>query len=755
LKWLPWKYVFRKLALSHGFADPITIMSHIRRFSQPAEVHEPIELLRAGMVFHARGLINGRVIQHNMDWIWPWWINRQFNPQNPAFIPGAVSFSHVNLSGRNWTAVGLPDFSNYPIVDPCGLITPFWDSWSVDAWIVSDKGHLYVPAQMENVEQKIDMAEGLSIVTTIENENFKFTNKAEADYVDDKEICRIKFTIIPKFSGMLVVSLRPYNPEGISFIHEIEFNRQEIKWKINKKHELFLNKPPDKHLVSDYRTGDVSLKLNSKEKECDKMVCNVEMATAAAIYNIEPDVEEKIEAVIAIDGKKIKKRESCFGIGNGNMMWKKSLEGYCRLNLPWNNFELIYDEAVRAVILHSPGDAYPGPFTYKRFWFRDAAFIVSSLLSAGLIKRAEKIIDGFFARQKPFGYFHSQEGEWDSNGQVLWVMNKYCSLTNSKPKESWVQPVIKGAKWIIRKRLAADSISPCSGLMPAGFSAEHLGPSDYYYWDDFWSAAGLYAAAQMLKGTNHDEEVKEFVNQADDLMSSISRSLDQCEKRIGRSAMPASPNRRLDSGAVGSLVAIYPVQLFDPSDQRVRDTTAYLAADCLFKDCFYHEISHSGINPYLTLHLAQALMRCGDQKFARLVNCVAMFASPTGQWPEAANPRIGTGCMGDGQHIWACAEWIIMMINLFVIEEKNKLIIGKGILKDWLKDGHNISIGPVWTSFGQITININRNEEKLFVNWDAKWFTEEKSPQISVELPGFEKITAEPAKTGVELKAGK
>jgi len=32
-------------------------------------VAEPIELLRAGVVFHARGLINARVIQHNLDWV--------------------------------------------------------------------------------------------------------------------------------------------------------------------------------------------------------------------------------------------------------------------------------------------------------------------------------------------------------------------------------------------------------------------------------------------------------------------------------------------------------------------------------------------------------------------------------------------------------------------------------------------------------------------------------------------------------------
>jgi glycosyltransferase involved in cell wall biosynthesis len=30
-------------------------------------------------------------------------------------------------------------------------------------------------------------------------------------------------------------------------------------------------------------------------------------------------------------------------------------------------------------------------------------------------------------------YFESQKGEWDSNGQALWSMAKYCQLTNTPP----------------------------------------------------------------------------------------------------------------------------------------------------------------------------------------------------------------------------------------------------------------------------------------------------------------------------------
>ncbi|MFW6255915.1 MAG: hypothetical protein ACOC54_03770, partial [Candidatus Sumerlaeota bacterium] len=122
--WLVWKVIVRRMAKAHGFLDPFTIMGKLRGFAQPSEVAEPGELLRAGVVFHARGLMN-RAIQYNDDWVWPYWAERQFDPRDKAFVPRAFSLTHINLTHRNWTAVGVPNFTELPLVDPAGLVTPF------------------------------------------------------------------------------------------------------------------------------------------------------------------------------------------------------------------------------------------------------------------------------------------------------------------------------------------------------------------------------------------------------------------------------------------------------------------------------------------------------------------------------------------------------------------------------------------------------------------------------------------------------
>ena len=92
MKWLPWRFIVRNVARRQGFLDPITLVSRLQRFSQPSEVAAPTELLRSGAVLHARGLMNSQAIQHNLDWIWPYWVQRQFDPLDDALKAARGSF---------------------------------------------------------------------------------------------------------------------------------------------------------------------------------------------------------------------------------------------------------------------------------------------------------------------------------------------------------------------------------------------------------------------------------------------------------------------------------------------------------------------------------------------------------------------------------------------------------------------------------------------------------------------------------------
>jgi hypothetical protein len=735
LNWLPWRYVVRRVARARGFIDPINLLSHLHRFAQPSEVAAPMELLRAGVVFHARGLMNTGAIQHNLDWVWPYWVDRQFDPGDPSFIPRAFSITHVNLTHRNWTAVGVPDCQHLPIVDPRGLVTPAWDGWSLDGWIITENGAHLVPARCHEAEQHLEWTdrEHLAVDTETSCAGLALKSRAFVKAEDAQVMCVQEFVGWSDVPAWLVVALRPYNPEGVSFIHDIELLGDDAGWRIDSARHVRFSAPCERHELSTYRDGDVFSRLPQGGDERN-VRCEVGMATAAALFSLKPGQPRQVIVRTPLEPSEAQTATAPVARYPD---WQEALRGHAALQIPDERMQFLYDAALRTLVLHSPLDVYPGPYTYKRFWFRDAAFILHALLAVGLHARARRAMDRFWARQTHAGYFLSQEGEWDSNGEALWILERYCQLTGETPPEPWKAPIARGGQWIQGKLLSDQLDKPYAGLLPAGFSAEHLGPNDYYYWDDFWAVAGLRSAARMLERTGSPQTAEDFRRTADRILTAIDRSLSVTAQKRGQAGIPASPHRRMDSGAIGSIVVSYPLGLWSPRDPRVMATLEFLLKRCFFEGGFFQDMIHSGVNPYLTLHVAQALLRAGDERCFDAMQAVARLATSTGQWPEAIHPRTKGGCMGDGQHVWAAAEWLLMIRNCFVREEPtgDGLILCSGVPPAWLARGERISFGAAPTAWGDISVALEPHREGIEVSWSARW--RDRPPVAVVALPGM------------------
>lgn len=727
----PVRFLITRVARAYGFLDPVAVLGRLRGFAQPSEFAEPIELLRAGMLFHARGLVNTKAIQNNLDWVWPYWVERQFNPTDASFIPRAFSFSHINLTHRNWTAVGAPDVPFYPIVDPRGLVTPLFDGWSLDFWIVPDEGPVLWPSKLGRVEQTLSLEDTLHVRTVATEEANRLETDVRLALENHEPVCRISVRARAAKPGFLAVALRPYNPEGVAFVETIETDADQRGWTINRKHAVGFARAPARHLLSHYGAGDVSLRLHETTAAPRTISCPVSMATAAALFPLAEVAEMPLEVRVPIFDELDPKKRPHFG---ATPSWTDAMAPLARLRVPAADLQRLYDLALANIVLHSPGEVYPGPYTYKRFWFRDAVFVLNALLSLGGVDRTRRALREFAPRQRRDGYFLSQEGEWDSNGEALWMYHRFAALSGEALPAAWLQAVKKGAIWIGRKRLPKNSRGPAAGLLPAGFSAEHLGPNDFYYWDDFWGVAGLRAAAELLRATD-PKAAEAFTREAEDFLACIVRSYPRGKERRFPGAIPASPQRRMDSGAVGSLVADYPLQLFAPGDPWIAATVDYLHEHCAHDGGFFQNMIHSGINAYLTLHLAQVKLRAGDVATAwALMDKVVALASPTGQWPEAIHPFTGGGCMGDGQHIWAAAEWLMMVRHLFVREEGASLVVGAGVRHTWL-DAGAVEFGPTLTPHGQVSVRFTRVGDGLRVETPAQW--RGAAPARELRVPGW------------------
>lgn len=732
-KFLPWRFLIKRAAHHYGMLDPSMLLARMRRFAQPSEVAEPLELIRAGIIFHARGLVNAKAIQHNLDWVWPYWVERQFNPDSRSFVPRAFSFSHINLTHRNWTAVGRPGLAAYPIVDPRGLVTPLEDGWSLDFWVISQERRL-LPSKLEDhaVRQQLILEPTLEVRTDCAHMGLGLESATCMQL--DKDHVAQAFTRLRAKSdtdGWLVVAVRPYNPEGVQFINQISYNSSDKAFRVNDEANVAFNQPPDSLRMAHYAEGDVSIDLD-EGKELSEVRCEVGMATAAALFRLEPGRTRELEVSVGLE----RDLEDVPAHAAPLLCWSDAMADCALIRIPDERMQFLYDTAVRTLLLLSADELVPGPYTYRRFWFRDACLMLHPLIAIGKVDRATRILRSFPARQTMAGYFSSQEGEWDSNGQVLWIASRYIEMTGLALEADVEEALRKAVGWLKRKRtsMGKKKYPPgTAGLLPAGFSAEHLGPNDYYYWDDFWAWGGLDAMARNWRKVGKTKAAMQAERLAEDFAASIHRSIEGIPESRAKGAIPAAPGRRLDAGAIGSMVADYPLRLYPAGNSRILQTCEYLMDHCFHQGGFFQEMIHSGINAYLTLDLAQTLLRAGDPRFEALMRQVADLASPTGQWPEAIHCLTLGGCMGDGQHGWAAAEWIMMLRNCFVREENDHLVIGSGILPDWMRHGGELAFGPTLTDWGSVSVRVHVDDRRLHL--DAKW--RDAAPQIKVALSGF------------------
>jgi hypothetical protein len=752
LKWIIWKIILSFAARYHGFPDPVKLVEKLNRFAQPSEVIAPLELLRAGAHFQARGLVNSQVIQHNLDWIWPFWVERQFDPLDISFVPRAFSLTHINLTHRNWTATGLPGTDNIVLIDPHGLVTPFYNSWSVDSWLFSDDTPSIIPSRMKEVLQKNNCSDGHSIETNYFNEGNQVQQRVYIEFNKNYCECCIDFRIEPNRNGTFAVAIRPYNPEGISFIHAIQSACSKKGLAINDCHLVSFEIQPDVVLFSNFRHGDVFHQITKPASSPGRGIrCEAGMATAAALFKIRSSQVSEVKLRIPLSSDK---KVSCFrqaGTKPSSDIWETILKNTCNCNFLYKRYQELFRSAFYSLLIHTSDTVYAGPFTYKRFWFRDAAFIIQTLLFTGKFDYCKKVVDSFFQWQKSDGYFQSQEGEWDSNGQALWSLLNFCECSGTKPHGSWYNPIRKGAEWICNKRVR-NKHSPGFGLFPSGFSAEHLGPNDFYYWDDFWGIAGLFSAASLFDSSEDRQLSIDFRREGEHFLKAVLSNINKITSVSPHKIIPASPNRRPDSSAVGNLVAAYPLQLLSSGDERIVATSQYLFDNCCINNALYHDISHSGINPYLSLHLGQTFLRNGDNRFAFIVDAISNLASPTGQWPEAIHPQLGTGCMGDGQHIWAAAEWMMMIKNMFIREEHvlNRVYLCSGIVRDHLITCKMLSLGPVYSKYGVFHVSIEVHSNHITIHHTCKRTTS-FHPDVFITICGLKPVQVLPEESETQI----
>lgn len=691
---------------------------------RPSPVFFPPELVDQGLGFALTGLTNTFAFQGHAFWALPWWAEQQLRPESEAFIPTGVNVLTVNLTHRNWTAIGSAGAPWKAMVDPCGMLTPkaFGPSWMP---CLTFGGSTWVPSRLQasQIEQALLDGTPQAVITRyLVHEDLEWTSEARAISHDGHEW--VRWTHRLRWHGEAPIGLafslglRPYNALTLGPVFR---SRQKgLTWSVNRQAGLLFSLPPDavwfakgrvdplfQEVPSEPEVGGQSLGgQSSRGRSRSGWLGGV----AQWQVHLDPGGSWDLEshALIPPDAHRLRWRSlNLEGLSasalsptlapvpapEADFLDASSPLGFQCADKSVSS--LVKALVGRLAVFDNGSHFAPGTFFYNHHWLRDSTFLALAHDLWGLHGQVGTKEAHWMRTQKRSGHFSSHSGEWDGTGQTLftWVTHALMTGDPGLLARNWKR-MARGARWITRaRREEANLASPRAGLLPAGLSAEHFGPNDHYLWDNFWSLAGLdrfgMALCQWEQAPRAARRLAEWVRQEaeayrGELRGHIGRMM---ERHAG--LLPSSPYRHPDAACIGTLVALSPLDLDLGPESSVwaKANSEFLRVHWVRKNLFYQPIIHTGGNAYLTGQLARALQCLGDARWFDLFRGILAHATPTWTWPEAIHPRTGGGCMGDGDHGWACAEVLSLIRQALVREQAGRILLLPNVPEDWWREG--------------------------------------------------------------------
>ncbi len=724
----------------------------------------PTELIPLNTIQIARGLLNFTLIQSLDGWVLPYWAERQYDPSDRAFVPRSHLGLSMNVTGRNWTAVGSPACATEPVVDGRGAVMPWRNRWTTECWLRSGE-EVYFPSRAESVRQML--REGLPIVTTVHA--IGGIRMEQTHFVSGTTLIQdiaVVNTGTRDEECALAIAIRPFNAEGACLLREIRYDPADDSFVMEGTERLTLPGAPDAICCSNHAGGDSAAFFSGGgDAEIDTRgarplrgaggarrsvrpaeggtSCPSGLANGYAAYRmtLEPGERREYRTTVQLEG-------GTTGAASAQEVastWLRLLDTGTGITTPDRHIDTIARASLSTLLMLTDGDSItPGPWTYHQFWFRDAAVMLRALDAFGFHAQAREVIRSFPSRQESSGYFRSQQGEWDSNGQALWTVWQHVLLSgDAAVAREMASSLERGAIWIGRKRRENGEEETGRGLMPPGLSAEHLGLADRYFWDNWWSVAGLDAYARICAIRGMIAGEKSTREEIAAYRKDIERGVQAVQKSRGIDVIPAGPSRGIDCGMIGSCAPWYPLQHYAADDERMRRTLEALSGRFFLHGLFFQQFIHSGKNPYLTLQVAQSWLHAGErERFWRMFTDVIRHASRTLNYPEAIHPLTGGGTMGDGHHGWAAAEVLLAFRNAFIREvwtpaaDVPRLVLLGGLPPEWFLPGARFAIRKSPVPGGVMSIEGEATEDALSVEIEYQKTAEWGAREWQVEIPG-------------------
>jgi hypothetical protein len=679
--------------------------------------------------------IDRDVLAATPGWLWPFWTERQLDPESPAFVPGGELPFLANVTHRNWTTVGNLASPWAAIVDPRGLVTPSVGGWSLDWWIgAEDRWHL--PSREPAVRQSLAGGVAPVVETALRIPGGDAVQRVYALPASAAEgLGELAVVEVENQSPVPVAvafAVRPYNPEGLATVGRIDLEHSLVL--VDGHPALLLPRPPagvtgstveagdSVHEVMAGRAGPGPLKVEDPDG----------LGQAAFVYPLphrgivrvamplehERRTRHRSPAVPAIDAARL---PAPADVTRG---WQAQLRRGLRLELPDPRLQSAVDANRAFLLLFHTGDGItPAPWSGRAVPFREAAPMLVALDRFGFHTEAAEVL-----RARPWRSPGRDSGRlchWEAHAAALWVIAQHHRLTGDVALLGELIPAVREGVRLL---------------------AGHHVVAELPYEQGFWCVRGLVDGGWLLRLAGDGPAADEAEAAAGQLRAAMTASLEGVAARLGRVAMPAGPSRGLDAGMIGSLVACAPLGLLPPDDPWVTGTLDALRERFCLGDAFYEAIAHRGLSPALTFRMAACELEAGDQRAWRRLRRMLDSATPTFTWPEAAHPRLGGGCTGEGHHGGAAAGFLNFVRQVVVRETPaGGLALATIFPPEWA--GQPLEVHDAPTQHGRISYALRWHGDRPALLWQCE------RGDVPLSVPGLDRSFSTTERSGEALLA--
>ena len=387
--------------------------------------------------------------------------------------------------------------------------------------------------------------------------------------------------------------------------------------------------------------------------------------------------------------------------------WKELLKRGAVMGVPEEKPSLTYYASIIYNFIGRDGTVIkPGEGFYDNFYLRDGAFQTHALDLAGFHSEAKESLVHFLKYQRPDGQFISQQGELDGNGQALWALYAHYALTGDAIWLNNVYPAAtKAVSWLQRSRQQKVPFdSPYFGILYASIAdGENLMQTPKHIVGyDFWNLRGVECVARMAQALEKKNEANEYRQ----LFQTYRESIENALKKAGADWFP--PTYEGVGTSWGNLTMLHPTRLFDPQDERVTKTLDRVRAGFVEGTIRWGEEEKKVIHPYMSTYVTNSEVIRGEQDKAidHFYHFLAHTTSTHG-FPEGVYYETRTAWSDTVPHIWAAAQYMILLRNMLLREDGDTLHLLSAVPTAWLRPGKKIVLLRAPTAFGEVDLALN------------------------------------------------